>query len=137
MSATNRVKILMSQSPTTTVTFGLPKVDTSYLKHLARAYNDLQRKLPNYIIPSAFVVLDAIPLTPNGKVDKRSLPTNDGIRPNTTKSFVAPRNFTELALVKTWENLLNTNPIGVTENFFDLGGHSFLAVRFICQSGSL
>ncbi|WDD36959.1 amino acid adenylation domain-containing protein (plasmid) [Nostoc sp. UHCC 0926] len=93
----------------------------------------LQNKLPNYMIPSAFVVLDAIPLTPNGKVDKRSLPTEDSIRANATKSFVAPQNFTELSLVKTWENLLNTSPIGVTDNFFDLGGHSFLAVRLMAQ----
>jgi len=93
----------------------------------------LQDKLPNYMIPSAFVVLDAIPLTPNGKVDKRSLPTDDRIRPNATQSFVAPRNFTELSLGKTWENLLNINPIGVTDNFFDLGGHSFLAVRLMAQ----
>ncbi|MBR8839548.1 MAG: amino acid adenylation domain-containing protein [Stigonema ocellatum SAG 48.90 = DSM 106950] len=93
----------------------------------------LQDKLPNYMIPSAFVVLDAIPLTPNGKVDKRALPTDDVIRPNATQSFVAPRNFTELSFVKTWENLLNTNPIGVTDNFFDLGGHSFLAIRLMAQ----
>ncbi|MEH2121092.1 non-ribosomal peptide synthetase [Nostoc sp.] len=93
----------------------------------------LQHKLPNYMIPSAFVVLDAIPLTPNGKVDKRSLPTDDRIRPNTTQSFIAPQNFTELALVKIWENLLNTSSIGVTDNFFDLGGHSFLAVRLRSQ----
>ncbi|AFZ17604.1 non-ribosomal peptide synthetase [Allocoleopsis franciscana] len=94
---------------------------------------DLQQKLPNYMLPSAFVVLDALPLTPNGKVDKQALPTDDGIRPNTTKSFIAPRNFTELTLAKTWENLLNTSPIGVTDNFFDLGGHSFLAVRLMAQ----
>ncbi|MBW4569107.1 MAG: amino acid adenylation domain-containing protein [Tolypothrix carrinoi HA7290-LM1] len=94
---------------------------------------DLQQKLPNYMLPSAFVVLDALPLTPNGKVDKRSLITDEVLRPNTTQSFVAPRNFTELSLVKLWENLLNTNPIGVTDNFFDLGGHSFLAVRLMAQ----
>ncbi|KAB8315453.1 amino acid adenylation domain-containing protein [Tolypothrix campylonemoides VB511288] len=93
----------------------------------------LQQKLPNYMLPSAFVVLDALPLTPNGKVDKRALPTDEVIRPNTTQSFVAARNFTELSLVKLWENLLNTSPIGVTDNFFDLGGHSFLAVRLMAQ----
>lgn len=93
----------------------------------------LQQKLPNYMLPSAFVVLDTLPLTPNGKVDKRALPTDEVIRPNTTKSFVTARNFTELSLVKLWENLLNTNPIGVTDNFFDLGGHSFLAVRLMAQ----
>ncbi|KST65999.1 non-ribosomal peptide synthetase [Mastigocoleus testarum] len=93
----------------------------------------LQQKLPNYMLPFAFVVLDALPLTPNGKVDKRALPNNGIIRQNTNKSFVAPRNFTELALVKIWGNLLNTSLIGVTDNFFDLGGHSFLAVRLIAQ----
>lgn len=94
---------------------------------------DLQQKLPNYMIPSGFVVLDSLPLTPNGKVDKRSLSSDNLIKPNATKSFVAPRNLTELSLVKTWENLLNTSPIGVTDNFFDLGGHSFLAVRLMAQ----
>lgn len=93
----------------------------------------LQQKLPNSMLPSAFVVLDVLPLTPNGKVDKRALPTDEVIRPNTAQSFVAPRNFTELSLVKLWVNILNTNPIGVTDNFFDLGGHSFLAVRLMAQ----
>ncbi|MCF2149900.1 amino acid adenylation domain-containing protein [Desmonostoc muscorum LEGE 12446] len=93
----------------------------------------LQQKLPNYMLPTAFVVLDALPLTPNGKVDKRSLPTDEVIRVNTTKTLISPRNFTELSLVKLWENLLNTSPIGVTDNFFNLGGHSFLAVRLMAQ----
>ncbi|MEH1779515.1 MAG: amino acid adenylation domain-containing protein [Nostoc sp.] len=93
----------------------------------------LQHQLPNYMLPSAFVVLDKLPLTPNGKVDKHSLPIDEVIRPTTSQSFVAPRNFTELSLVKLWENLLNTNPIGVTDNFFELGGHSFLAVRLMAQ----
>ncbi|WP_445634041.1 Amino acid adenylation domain protein [Nostoc sp. DSM 114161] len=93
----------------------------------------LQQKLPNYMLPSAFVVLDTLPLTPNGKVDKRSLPTDEVTRANTTKTLITPRNFTELSLVKLWENLLNTSSIGVTDNFFNLGGHSFLAVRLIAQ----
>jgi thioesterase domain-containing protein len=93
----------------------------------------LQQKLPNYMLPSVFVVMDALPLTPNGKVDKRALPNNEIIRQNTTQSFILPRNFTELSLVKLWQNILNTKPIGVTDNFFDLGGHSFLAVRLMAQ----
>lgn len=97
----------------------------------AQLLSYLQHKLPNYMVPSVFVVLDALPLTPNSKVDKRALPNNEIIRQNTNKSFVAPRNFTELALVKIWGNLLNTSPIGVTDNFFELGGHSFLAVRLM------
>jgi len=93
----------------------------------------LQQKLPNYMLPSAFIVLDKLPLTPNGKVDKRALLSSDVIQSNTNKAFVAPRNFTELALAKTWEKLLNTSPIGVTDNFFELGGHSFLAVRLMAK----
>ncbi|WP_414568346.1 amino acid adenylation domain-containing protein [Nostoc sp. CCY 9925] len=93
----------------------------------------LQQKLPSYMLPSAFVVLDALPLTPNGKVDKRSLRTDEVIPISTTKTFIAARNFTELSLVKLWENLLNTSPIGVADNFFNLGGHSFLAVRLMAQ----
>ncbi|MBD2677482.1 MULTISPECIES: non-ribosomal peptide synthetase [Nostoc] len=101
-------------------------IDTQLLPYL-------QQKLPNYMLPSAFVVLDALPLTPNGKVDKRSLPTDEIIRLNTAKTLIAPRNFTELSLVKLWENLLKTSSIGVTDNFFNLGGHSFLAVRLMAQ----
>lgn len=93
----------------------------------------LQQKLPNYMLPSAFIVVDALPLTPNGKIDKRALLNNQTIQSNTNKTFVAPRNYTELALVKLWENLLNTSSVGVTDNFFDLGGHSFLAVRLMAQ----
>ncbi|MBW4677590.1 MAG: amino acid adenylation domain-containing protein [Desmonostoc geniculatum HA4340-LM1] len=93
----------------------------------------LQQKLPNYMLPSTFILLDKLPLTPNGKVDKRVLLSSDVIQSNTNKAFVAPRNFTELSLAKAWENLLNTSPIGVTDNFFDLGGHSFLGVRLMAQ----
>lgn len=93
----------------------------------------LSQKLPNYMLPSAFVALNSIPLTPNGKVDKRALPINKVMRSNTTQSLIVPRNYTELSLVKLWENILQTNPIGITDNFFELGGHSFLAVRLMAQ----
>ncbi|MBE8987838.1 non-ribosomal peptide synthetase [Nostoc sp. LEGE 12450] len=93
----------------------------------------LQQKLPNFMVPSAFVLLDEIPLTPNGKVDKQALPINNLITGKLNKSFITARTFTELALVKIWEQLLNTSPIGITDNFFDLGGHSFLAVRLMAQ----
>ncbi|MCV3216667.1 amino acid adenylation domain-containing protein [Plectonema radiosum NIES-515] len=93
----------------------------------------LQQKLPNFMLPSAFVLLDEIPLTPNGKVDKKALPTHELIRPKINKSYIPAKTFTELALVKIWEQLLNTSPIGITDNFFELGGHSFLAVRLVAQ----
>ncbi|BAZ70866.1 amino acid adenylation domain protein (plasmid) [Fischerella sp. NIES-4106] len=93
----------------------------------------LQENLPDYMVPSAFLMLDAIPLTPNGKIDKRLLPVDDIIRAKSTESFVAPRNPLELTLVQIWENLLNISPIGITDNFFELGGHSLLAARLIAQ----
>lgn len=93
----------------------------------------LQQKLPNFMLPSTFILLDEIPLTPNGKVDKQTLLTHDVIHSTFNKSFIEAKTFTELALVKIWENLLNTSSIGITDNFFELGGHSFLAVRLMAQ----
>ncbi|MBD2494913.1 amino acid adenylation domain-containing protein [Nostoc sp. FACHB-280] len=93
----------------------------------------LQHKLPNYMLPSAFILLDALPLTPNGKVNKAALPQTEIIQQNSQISKIAARNFNELALVKIWENILNTHPIGIKDNFFELGGHSFLAVRVMAQ----
>ncbi|AUS99560.1 non-ribosomal peptide synthetase [Nostoc sp. CENA543] len=93
----------------------------------------LQQKLPSFMLPSACILLDEIPLTPNGKVDKQALVSHDVIPTIVNKSSVAASTFTELALVKIWEQLLNTSPIGITDNFFELGGHSFLAVRLIAQ----
>lgn len=89
----------------------------------------LKQKLPDYMVPSAFVLLDALPLTFNGKVDRRALPKPDQVRPNLEKAFVAPRNALETQLAKIWEEVLGIQPIGVRDNFFELGGHSLLAVR--------
>ena len=90
-------------------------------------------KLPDYMMPSAFVLLDALPLTPNGKVDRRALPAPDQIRQEPEETFVAPRDELELQLAKIWEKVLVTQPVGVRDNFFDLGGHSLLAVRLFAQ----
>jgi amino acid adenylation domain-containing protein len=92
----------------------------------------LKQKLPAYMIPTAFVILDRFPLTPNGKIDRRSLPQPDA---NSFKlgEYVPPANDVEIALVKIWERLLNEQPIGVTQSFFDLGGHSLLAARLFAE----
>ncbi len=86
----------------------------------------LQQKLPDYMIPSAFVFLEALPLTPNGKIDRRALPPPDRSR-DRTSTFTQPQNEVERQLVKIWEEILMVNPVGTRENFFDLGGHSLLA----------
>ena len=93
----------------------------------------LAKKLPDYMIPSAFVQLEAMPLTPNGKIDRRALPAPDASTLASETSFVAPRNSIELQLAQIWSEVLGVSPIGVQDNFFDLGGHSLLAVRLMAQ----
>ena len=89
----------------------------------------LKEKLPDYMIPSAFVYLDSLPITPNGKVDRRALPAPDRNRSQPAEALVAPRDELELQLAKIWEKVLGIKNIGIEDNFFDLGGHSLLAVR--------
>lgn len=93
----------------------------------------LKKKLPDYMVPSAFVFLDALPLTPSGKVDRRALPAPDRTRPDLKRAFVAPRDALGRQVTKVWEQVLRIQPIGVRDNFFDLGGHSMLAVRLLAQ----
>jgi len=91
----------------------------------------LKRQLPDYMIPAAFVPLPALPLTPNGKVDRRALPAPPGERDESKSNLIAPRDNIELHLVKIWEDLLKPRSIGVRDNFFDVGGHSLLAVQLM------
>jgi len=93
----------------------------------------LKEKLPAYMVPSAFVLLDELPLTPSGKVDRRALPVPEQTRTEQDGAFVAPRNELELQLTKMWEKVLSVEPVGVTDNFFVLGGNSLLAVRLFAQ----
>ena len=89
----------------------------------------LEQKLPEYMVPSAYVTLDKLPLMPNGKADLRALPTPDRTRPELEKVFVAPRDALELKLARLWEEVLDVRPVGIRDNFFELGGHSLAAVR--------
>ncbi len=93
----------------------------------------LKENLPEYMIPSAFVVLDALPLTPNGKVDRRALPEPNRFRPALAQEFVAPTNTIEEQLAQAWRQILQVEPIGIHDNFFDLGGHSLLTVSLLAQ----
>lgn len=89
----------------------------------------LKDKVPEYMVPSVFMLLDSLPTMPNGKVDRGALPKPDQTRPEMGKTLVAPRDELERTLAGLWEEVLNIRPIGVTDNFFELGGHSLLAVR--------
>jgi amino acid adenylation domain-containing protein len=93
----------------------------------------LIERLPDYMVPSAFVVLDALPTLPNGKVDRSSLPTPADESLETRGGFVCPSDAFERYVVKVWEKVLGKQPIGVHDNFFDLGGNSLVALRMFAE----
>ena len=89
----------------------------------------MRNKLPEYMLPAAFVRLESLPLSPNGKIDRRALPLPETSEAAVTSHYVPPRDELELKLSKIWEKVLPVRPIGINDNFFELGGHSLLAVR--------
>jgi acyl carrier protein len=92
----------------------------------------LKSKLPDYMVPSLLINLDKLPLTANGKVNKKVLPdpAADELLIN---EYIAPRNEQEEVLVAIWQRLLNVPRVGIKDNFFDLGGHSLLTMRLIAE----
>ena len=93
----------------------------------------LQERLPEYMMPAAIVPLERMPLTPNGKVDRRALPAPESAAAAPGREYVAPRNELERQLVQVWEEVLGVRPVGVTDNFFELGGYSLLALRLMAR----
>ncbi|WP_423782433.1 amino acid adenylation domain-containing protein, partial [Fischerella thermalis] len=93
----------------------------------------LEAKLPNYMLPTAFVILEALPLTPNGKIDRRSLPAPDPTQLISEPNIIAPSTPVEEMLAGIWAEVLGIKKVGIHDNFFELGGHSLLATRVISQ----
>ena len=93
----------------------------------------LRQKLPEYMMPSAFVALDALPLMPGGKVDRSALPAPDPRRPDLGSAFAPPRTLTEGALAQIWAEVLGLDQVGTNDDFFELGGNSVLAVQVIAR----
>ena len=89
----------------------------------------LKEKLPDYMVPTAFVTLPSLPLTPNGKVNRNALPAPSPGAAEESSRYVAPRDETERRIAAIWEEALNLQKVGVSANFFDLGGHSLLIVQ--------
>ena len=93
----------------------------------------LQQKLPEYMVPAAFITLEALPLLNNGKVDRRRLPAPQRSRTDFGKSYVAPRAATEELLAEIWAQVLGIERVGIYDDFFELGGHSLLATQAVSR----
>ena len=108
-------------------------IPTSELVEFGELRSYLQRLLPDYMVPTAYVSLDSYPLTPNGKVDRNALPAPDSTRSAGGNGYVAPRTETEQALAGIWSEVLGSESVGIEDDFFDLGGHSLLAMRLVAS----
>jgi thioesterase domain-containing protein len=137
------IEAVLSQHPAVSHAVVMAREDTPGEKRLV-AYIELQKEqnttaaelknyvaaqVPTYMVPSAFLLLETLPLTPNGKINRRALPAPEPGSSTSAESYVAPRTPVEQQLVQIWEELLTARPIGIKDDFFELGGDSLLAVR--------
>ncbi|MDJ0719088.1 MAG: amino acid adenylation domain-containing protein [Prochloraceae cyanobacterium] len=141
------IEAFLTEHPTVSESLVIDREDSSGQKYLvaylvfkqasvanrSELYGFLKQKLPIYAIPSAFVPLDSLPLTINGKVDRRALPMPDLSSRNLDISLTPPRNSTEEILVNLWQEILQVEKLGIYENFFELGGHSLIATKLISR----
>ncbi|MEA5570288.1 amino acid adenylation domain-containing protein [Calothrix sp. UHCC 0171] len=113
------------------VAYLVPQVGQTIKVREIRRY--LQQKLADYMVPAIFVVLESLPLNPNGKIDRQALPIPNPTRPELEPEFMAARSQLEAQLAEIWQELLGIEAIGIHDNFFELGGSSLLAVRMLAQ----
>jgi acyl carrier protein len=141
------LETILSLHPAVCETVVLAREDSTAGKHLvaylvthpglapavAEWRSFLRDKVPEYMMPSAFVLLEAMPLTPNGKVDRKALLQLEGRRLESTAFYVRPQTQVEHTIAALWQNLLHVDKVGLHDNFFDLGGHSLLATQLVAQ----
>ena len=119
--------------------FGEPRLVAYWVPHklssptASQLRRWLQKELPNYMIPREFVMLQSLPVTPTGKVDRRALPDPGRSRPELEAPYTAPKTDIEARLGEIWAEVLSLDKVGVHDNFFELGGHSLAAMRVISQ----
>jgi amino acid adenylation domain-containing protein len=113
------------------VAYVVPEVEPFAIEELKRA---LRRRLPDFMLPSQVVLLDALPLSSNGKVDRKALPIPGSVV--VQKQRLSPRDALEREMVELWQGLLERPSIGVTDDFFELGGHSILALMLVVQANA-
>lgn len=93
----------------------------------------LSRRLPEYMMPNAFMILERFPLLPNSKINRSALPPPEWGNSSDKLNFIAPRTPTELSLAEAWKQVLNVDQVSVLDNFFEIGGHSLLATQVITR----
>jgi acyl carrier protein len=119
------------------VAYVVPQLD--YEPSISELYEHLKGHLPGYMIPASVIILDQMPISPSGKLDRRALPEPDQMRPDLEVVYLAPRTSIEEELAHLWSDMLSIewdgalSPIGVNDNFFELGGHSLLATQIISR----
>jgi amino acid adenylation domain-containing protein len=133
-TSVNRAIVLVTESeekPKRLIAYVKP--NNSYDEQQLKA--NLKRELPNYMIPSSFIIIDNIPLLPNGKVDKKALKnTITETITSTSQNIEIPKNETEQKLLDIWEETLNISPISTNDNFFEIGGDSILSIQIIAKA---
>jgi len=107
----------------------VPQPDTAESVNIASLREHLSLRLPYYMIPSYFVPLEKIPLTPNRKIDRKALPEPEITREQLGKEYIAPESDSEKVIVRIWQEILHVDEIGVNDNFFDLGGNSLNVIQ--------
>ncbi|MGZ4113274.1 MAG: amino acid adenylation domain-containing protein, partial [Tumebacillaceae bacterium] len=108
-------------------------VDKQTMPESSQLRKFLLAHLPEYMVPSAFMYLDALPLTPSGKLDRRALPEPERDREELKRTYVAPRTPVEETLALIWADILRLEQVGIMDNFFELGGHSLLATQVVSR----
>ena len=114
------------------VTYVVP--DQKSVPTIADLRSLLQARLPDYMIPAAFIFLEALPLSPNGKIDRKALPAPDQSALQTSTNLIAPRTPAEEAVADIWAQVLRVERVGAHDNFFELGGHSLLAIQVVSRA---
>lgn len=126
------VKIIQQSGASQLVAYIVPENET--LPSINELRDFLKEKLPEYMVPTAFIKLDALPRTPNGKIDRLALPDVNIERPDLENIYVAPRTQTEQKLVEIWRQVTGIEKIGIHDNFFELGGDSILSIQVISRA---
>ncbi|MDZ8029621.1 MAG: amino acid adenylation domain-containing protein [Nostoc sp. DedSLP04] len=134
-SVKEAVVIVREDIPNETSLVGYIVAETGQdsLEVISQLRRFLKQQLPDFMVPTIFMALEAMPLTPNGKVDRKALPQPDASRPELEANYVAPRTPIEQQIADIWAQVLNVKQVGINDNFFELGGYSLLGIQVISR----